>query len=351
MHRAPTLRRRDPLSPLPSLLRDLARRADETAVRVLAAGGAGTAGLAGWWDGVVLRHRMRQALGYRPDVKAPRTYNEKLAWRILHDANPLLALTTDKLKVREYVADRVGSDVLIPVLGVYERAEDLPWDELPEQFVLKATHGCEMTAVVRDKSAADRRAVLAEARSWLGRDYYELSHERIYRGLPRRLMVESLLTDEDGGQPADFKLLVFHGRVALVRVHSDRFADHRVNFFDSELRPLRLAQVFPERPGQHLPVQAASLVTVAEKLAHDLDYARVDLYLARGRIWFGEITHHDGNACVPWRPFEMDEALGDLWRVPIAGEPEGHSEPVSSDEAWDRFDRLVADLRRETADH
>lgn len=358
MHRAPTPARRRVRSLRPSLW-TLARSLDARVVRTLSAGGRVTAGAADRWDRVVLRHRMRQALGYDPRFDHPRTYNEKLAWRILHDRNPLLPLTTDKVAVRDYVADRVGSDVLIPVLGVHDDVDELAWDALPGQFVVKASHGCEMIEVVTDKGSADRGRVLAAARSWLGRDYYESSHERVYRGLPRRVIVESLLTDDDGGQPADFKFLVFGGRVALIRVHSDRFGDHRVNFFDAALRPLDLGQLYPERIGMTMPSQADELLTVAEKLAQDFDYARIDLYLARGRVWFGEITHHDGNACAPWHPAAMDRALGDLWRLPIpvrraAGGPGGAADAYADipppDQAWARFDALLARLRHETAD-
>lgn len=354
MHRAPTPARRRVPSLRPSLW-TLARGLDAAAVRTLSAGGRRTAGLAARWDQVVLRHRMRQALGYDPQLDQPRTYNEKLAWRILHDRNPLLPLTTDKVAVRDYVADRVGDDVLIPLLGVHDDVDDLSWDELPPQFVLKASHGCEMTAVVPDKRQADRQRVLSAARSWLRRDYYEFSHERVYRGLPRQLIVEALLTDDDGGQPADFKFLVFAGRVALVRVHSDRFGDHRVNFFDAALRPLDLSQVYPERAGMVMPPQADALMTVAEKLGQGFDYARIDLYLARGRVWFGEITHHDGNACAPWHPAEMDRALGDLWRLPAAAgrsaeAPDSGDDVPSLDVAWARFEALTAQLRHQTAD-
>lgn len=349
MHRAPTVHRRRPLSTVRPAVRELARRLDAGTVRLLAAGGSRTGAVAARWDALVLGHRMRQALGYRPRLDDPRTYNEKLAWRILHDDNPVLAQTTDKLTARAFVADRVGTDLLIPLLAVHDDVDELAWDELPPGFVVKATHGCEMTAVVRDKTRTDRAAVVAAARTWLRRDYHDFSHERVYRGLPRRVMVEELLTDDDGGQPADFKLLVFHGRVALVRVHSDRFGDHRVNFFDSALRPLRLAQVYPERPGLRLPPQAETLITVAEKLGQDFDYARIDLYLARGRVWFGEITHHDGNACAPWRPAAMDRALGDVWRLPVDGAVP--TAAPADDEAWARLDELLADLRRPAVDH
>lgn len=272
--------------------------------------------LAETYDGAVIRRRMQRFLGYRPDLRDPKTYNEKLAWRILHDDNPLIPLTTDKIAVRDYVAGKVGPELLIPLLGAYERAVDIPWDDLPRSFVLKASHGCAMNLIVPDKDAVDRSEVLRTAEGWLQTNYYEQSRERAYRSIPPRLLIEEFLTDEDGDVPADYKFLVFHGRTALIRLHSGRFGDHRVNFFDADLRPVAMRQVVPTAPGVELPSQVRDMIPVAEKLAEDFDYARIDLYLARGRAWFGEITHHDGNAHVFFRPASVDKSLGDLWQLP-----------------------------------
>jgi hypothetical protein len=274
--------------------------------------------LARAYDTAVLLRRMHHTLGYRPDLRHPRTYNEKLAWRILHDRNPLIPLTTDKVAVRDYVAEKVGPDVLIPLLGVYERAVDIPWDELPRSFVLKGAHGCMMNLIVHDKESLDRWEVLRTAEKWLRTNYYEESRERAYREIPRRLIIEELLTDEDGEVPADYKFMVFHGRVALIRLHTGRFGDHRVNFFDADLRPVAVRQVYPTAPGLQLPPEVRDMIPLAETLAADFDYARIDLYHARGRAWFGEITHHDGNAHVWFRPPEFDAALGSLWTSPAA---------------------------------
>jgi hypothetical protein len=272
--------------------------------------------LARTYDAWVLRGRMQRSLGYRPNLRRPTTYNEKLAWRILHGDDPLIALTTDKIAVRDYVAEKVGPELLIPLVGVYDRAVDIRWDELPTSFVLKASHGCAMNLIVPDKDAVDRSEVLRTAERWMQTNYYEESRERAYRNIPPRLLIEEFLSDDDGGVPADYKFLVFHGRTALIRVHTGRFGDHRVTFFDPDLRPVEMAQVYPSDPGVVLPPEVRDMVPVAEKLAEDFDYARIDLYLARGRAWFGEITHHDGNAHVFFNPPEVDAALGKLWNLP-----------------------------------
>ena len=269
-------------------------------------------------DELVLRQNMRRLLGYDPDLKNPKTYNEKLGCRIIRDRNPLIPITTDKVAARDYVAAKVGSDVLIPVYGVFERVEDIVWEELPESFVLKAAHGCGMNIIVRQKGSADREAILREAGGWLRQNYYEVYREWAYRSIPRRLIVEQLLLDENGDIPSDFKFLVFNGRVALIRVHGGRFGQHRVNFYDRDVQPVPIRQIFDEDLDYTPPPALASLVPLAEKLAEDFDYARIDLYLIGDKPWFGEITHNDGTAGIPFTPREFDRTLGDLWTLPAS---------------------------------
>ena len=273
-------------------------------------------GLSRLHDRILLRHRMTRALGYRPNYDRPLTYNEKLGWRILNDRNPLLALTTDKVAVRDYVASKVGDDILVPIIGVYRSAAEIPWADLPEQFVLKASHGCNMNIIVRDKSAEDPERIRQIADGWLRQNFYEQSREWGYRDIQPRLLVEELLTEEDGGLPFDFKFMVFGGKVAVIRVHVDRFGDHRVNFYGPDLQTLPVRQEYPTDPGYRPPAAVAGMVDIAERIGAAFDYARVDLYLVRGRVRFGEITHYDGNAAQPYRPQEFDRQLGDLWQLP-----------------------------------
>ena len=304
------------MSPTASPIMRCAKRLDAAACWLLRHGGDRLPVLPRAHDELILRRSMRKGLGYRPNLKEPQTYNEKVGWRILNDPNPLIKLTTDKLAARDYVARKVGTDVLIPIIGVYEQAADIPWAELPSQFVLKATHGCEMTLIVYDKDAVDQSAAIRKAAGWLKQDYYELSRERAYRDIPRRLVIEKLLLDDQGRVPPDYKILVFHGRAALIRVHNDRFGDHRVNYYDREFVPIPVRQVSLTSLSFQPPSGAEIVIDLAERLAEDFDYARIDLYFTRGKAWFGEITHHDGNAHVPFHPSDFDAALGALWHLP-----------------------------------
>jgi hypothetical protein len=280
---------------------------------------AGWSALARVHDRFIVTHRLRRALSYRPDLVHPRTYNEKLAWRMLHDRNPLIALTTDKLEVRSYVRDKIGAESLVPVLGVYRRASEIDWAALPSQFVLKANHGCGMNLLVWDKDAVDVDQVRHLADSWLKLNFYEESREWGYRDIQRRLYIEELLVDTDGKVPSDFKFIVFHGRTAMIRVHLNRFGDHRVNFYDPDLKLLPVKQAYPTDPSFELPPKVREMARTAEQLAAEFDYARVDLYLVGDQVRFGEITHYDGNATQQFEPVAFDAELGDLWRVAAAG--------------------------------
>ncbi len=260
-----------------------------------------------------LRRRMRVALGYEPDLRHPRTYNERLAWRMLYDRNPLFPVTMDKIAVRDYVAGKLGMDILVPLIGVYACADDIPWDDLPDRFALKASHGWNMNLLVHDKNAVDRPAMLRQADSWLQQNHYAQTGEWGYRNIKPRLFIEELMLTEDGRVPEDIKFYVFGGKARLLRIHVDRFGSHAVNFYDTELRPMPFAQVFPTYPDFKPDPGLRALAAVAERLGEDFDYARIDLYLLRGEIRFGEITHYDGSACVPFLPPEYDRVLGDMW--------------------------------------
>ncbi len=263
-----------------------------------------------------LSRRMEAALGYKPNLRLPRTYNEKLAWRILYDRNPLFPLTIDKVAVRDYVARKVGAEFLIPLYGVWNHAADVPWDRLPSRFVLKASHGWNMNLLVHDWTTADRCSAMVQAEGWLRRSHYADAEEWGYRDILPRLLVEDMLLDENGAIPHDLKFYVFNGKTKLLRVHADRFGEHRVTFFDSDLELLPFRQIYPADPSYVLPPQAGELAKLAERIAEDFDYARVDLYLVDGRAWFGEITHYDGSACVPFTPAIHDRVIGDIWHLP-----------------------------------
>ena len=262
-----------------------------------------------------LRRRMRAALGYEPNLRRPRSFNEKIGWRILHDRNPLIPLTIDKIGVRDWVAARAGDDILIPLLGTWERAQDIDWETLPQRFVLKASHGWSMNLLVHDKGTMNRDSALATASGWLGRSHYAATDEWGYRDIPPRLLAEEMLLDSSGSIPDDLKFHVFDGRVRLIGVHSDRFGLHRVTFLDEQLKPMPMTQGCPSNPLWQPPAGMAQLIPIAERLGAAFDYVRVDLYLVDGMPRFGELTHYDSGGCSAYHPAKYDRLIGDLWRL------------------------------------
>jgi hypothetical protein len=135
---------------------------------------------------------MRAALGYDPDLATPRRFNERLGHKILNDRDPLIPRSLDKVAARQMVAERAGASHLVPLLGVYRRASEVPWDALPMRFVAKASHGSGMNVLVYDKAAVDRTAVLGRLDGWLRESHYEWTAEWGYRDIPPRIVVEEM---------------------------------------------------------------------------------------------------------------------------------------------------------------
>jgi hypothetical protein len=257
--------------------------------------------------------------GETPDLRRPRSFTELLAAKNLGPQDPLVHLTTDKYAVREHVAGRVGPQYLIPLRQVVDRPEALDDAALAGPCVVKATHGCEMTLLL-PRGTRDRAPVEAAVRRWLATDFSTVWKESAYRGLPRRAVVEEYIGDASG-PPPDVKFYVFHGEVGMIQVDGDRFGERTSNLVDPRWRELRVehryrpAPVLPEPP-EHL----AEMTEVARALGKDFPFARVDLYEARGRVWFGEITHYPGGGIATYGPPAFDRAVGRLWRT---GEPLG----------------------------
>lgn len=274
-------------------------------------------------DARLLRARMRAGLGYEPDLRTPRTYNERLAHKILHDRDPLLVRTSDKIAVREVVSERIGAEYLIPLLGTWRRAADIPWEALPDSFVLKANHGSGTNLIVRDKALLDRDAAARQADGWLAENHYAWTAEWAYSRIRPRLLAEALLPGPAGGVPEDFKIYVFRGRPRLLEVHQRRFEPgYRYIHLDAEsFAPVPFIwgeqAATPEEAAAYTPPpEARRMVELAARLGAGFDHVRVDLLRAAGRIWFGELTHYTSNACAPVTPPAYDRVLGDLWVDP-----------------------------------
>jgi hypothetical protein len=258
----------------------------------------------------------RDAHGAYPNILFPKTFNEKVIRRSLFDRRPILRQFADKFAVRAYVAERLGEDILPRLYWATETPEDIPFAQLPNRFVVKPTHGAGWIRIVRDKSMLDVEDLIGECRSWLSRNFYEQWGERVYKDIPRRILVEEFLSDGSADVPADYKLFVFHGRVELVSAIYDRFAQPRAYFCDRDWKALDVRLGYPvfkkgcpPKPPKHLK----ELIEAAETLGRDLDFIRTDFYDTRDQIYFGEITTTPAAGLIPFYPPAFDLKLGSFW--------------------------------------
>jgi hypothetical protein len=280
----------------------------------------------GWLpDSVYLSIYHRRKVGRFPNLKAPRTFNEKILRRCLNP-DPRFAHLTDKLAVRDYVASKIGEQYLIDLIANPDTFTREVFDALPRSFVMKANHGSGFVKLVRDKSQTSFEALDALARQWLVTDFYRVMRERHYRAIKPRIFFEELLLESNGIVPADIKIHCFFTEGAreptiYIAMISDRFGEHpRGDMYDANWKRLDIAighYARSEQPAPR-PHDFDELLSVATRLAQGFDYVRVDLYAPGARICFGELTFTPGAGVFPMQPDSVDYEWGRLMNASSA---------------------------------
>ncbi|ASQ89798.1 hypothetical protein CHL67_01655 [Prosthecochloris sp. GSB1] len=260
----------------------------------------------------------RKHLGYIPDLRNPRTLNEKINWLKLNRETELIVQCADKYRVRDYVAERIGNDCLVPLLLVTENPAELtPENIRTEAFVVKTNHASGGITFVRDKSNADWRKIRRKTASELRRNHYYRGRSRHYRDIQRKILVEKMLLDENGNIPEDYKFHCFNGNVRFIQVDLGRHTAHKRNLYSPtwELLPFELK--LENGPAVARPSRLGDMLRIAEILSDAFVFARIDLYCVGGNIYFGEITFHPGSGFEPFRPEAWDSILGEALTLPI----------------------------------
>lgn len=234
-------------------------------------------------------------LGYDLDLRHPMTFNEKLQWLKLNNRRPEYTQMVDKYEAKKYVAKIIGEEYIIPTLGVWKRAEDIEWDKLPKQFVLKCTHDSGCVLICRDKSKFDCAEAIRILNKGLKRNFYFFWREWPYKNVPHRIIAEQYLEpDSQTNDLADYKFSCFDGCVTDVMVCYGRSSGHtKYYFFDKEwnLLPLNISgKNAPKGFTLPKPPCIDEMFNIASKLSKGLPYARIDLYAANNKPYFGEIT-------------------------------------------------------------
>jgi hypothetical protein len=257
--------------------------------------------------------------GFYPSLMFPVRFTEKIQWRKLFDLNPVYSILCDKLAVREFVKERVGSDLLIPLLWSGNDPEAIPFDSLEPPYVIKSSHATGHTIIVEDIALLDKDSVRETARAWLARCHGTALDEPGYVHVPRALMVERLLLKKDGSPPLEHKAYVFDGRAKVILSVTVSAAD-RARFVSSHTPDwIELPwHIFIPRLGRPLnpPRRLHDIIKVAEALGAGFDHVRVDLYECDDRIYAGEMTLYSSSGLHPIKPDSADFILGAYWKVP-----------------------------------
>lgn len=253
------------------------------------------------------------------DLKNPRTFNQKLQWLKLYNRKPEYTTMVDKYAVKGYVSEKIGAEYVIPTLGVWDSFDDIDFDSLPNQFVLKCTHDSGGLVICRDKSKLDIAAAKKKINMSLKRDYFYNGREWPYKNVPKRIIAEQYLSnDEESNELSDYKVLCFNGEPKLIEIHKGRFSGHHTqDFYDTEWNKTAFEQ--PEDPLSdeimQKPVFADKMFELSRILAENIPHVRIDWYYTGGKLLFGEITFFDGSGFCPFIE-NQDEILGNWITLP-----------------------------------
>jgi hypothetical protein len=270
-------------------------------------------------DKLYLKLMFRLKIGYWMDFDNPQTFNEKLQWLKLYNRQPVYTHMVDKYAVKRYVADMTGEEYLIPTIGVWDSVDRIDFDSLPNQFVLKTTHGGGGGGVVicKDKSHFDIEQCKIKLQHSLETCIYRNLREWPYKDVPCRVIAEQYMVDESGYELKDYKFFCFNGNVKIVKVDFNRQTLHRANYYskDFDLLPFGEEVCPPNLDIVHSkPYNFEAMVETAERLASHIPFCRVDLYNVNGKIYFGEITFFPASGFGPFTETEWDHTLGS-WLV------------------------------------
>ena len=274
-------------------------------------------------DELYLQIRFRLRVGYWPNLTHPKTFNEKLNWLKLHNKRPEYTQMVDKVLAKDFVAGIIGSEYIIPTLGVWNSVEEINWESLPNQFVIKNSGDSGGVVVCKDKQSLNIDFAKKKLLKGFETDYFKYNKEYPYKDVRNRIIAEAYMEDESGFELKDYKIFCFNGVPKILFVASDRQIkeiDTKFDFFDIEWNHLPFTNGHPNSKKQiEQPRNFDKMLVIAEKLAKKINapQVRIDLYNCDGKIYFGEITFFHWSGMTAFDPVAWDLKLGEYFNVQI----------------------------------
>lgn len=271
-------------------------------------------------DESFIKKYFKKNLDREINLENPIEFSEKLQWLKLYWYDPLATKCADKYEVRNIVKQKVGQEVLNELYGVYDSVKDIDVSELPESFVMKATHSSGYNFVCKDKYKVDWDKQLKELNRWLKINYYWHTREWVYKDIKPRIICERYLTEDDKSSSlTDYKIYCFNGRPTYCQVIKDRNSGGTIDFFDREWKHLEFTglQKMPNSFKKIIePQKYKKMLEMSKELSKDFPFVRVDFYYVNNKIYFGELTFFPQSGFGEFDPPEWNTKIGELLELP-----------------------------------
>lgn len=266
-----------------------------------------------------LKQWFEKYVGNHLNLDRPQTFNEKIQWMKLYDSTSLKTRLTDKYLVRDWVNEQIGAKYLIPLLGVWDKFDDIDFDIFPDKFVLKANHGCGWNIIVKDKSKFDKADAKIKLDEWLNTNFAFINGlELHYKDISPKIIAEEFLENQNEDL-CDYKIWCFNGKPALIMFLAERNIALKMAFYDLDWNLLPFTYSYPQYEKMVTkPKNLDEMLAIAAKLSKDFIHVRVDLYrLNDGSLKFGEMTFTTASGACIWNPPEIDLVLGQMISLPV----------------------------------
>lgn len=270
-------------------------------------------------DKLYLELIFHRRMGYWINWNNPQSFNEKIQWLKLYDRRPEYTQLVDKIEVKKYVESIIGKEYIIPTIGIYKDVDEINFDDLPNQFVIKCNHDSGGVIICSDKKKFDYKNAINKLANGLKRDFYYSTREYPYKNINRRLIAEEYIAGENG-ELKDYKIFCFDGHPKMLFVASDRQKNGEETKFDFYDLNWNHIPVLNGHPCSNKKIQKPNnyekMLELASKLSNGIPHVRVDFYNINGRIYFGELTFYHWSGFVPFKPEKWDYIFGQYLTLP-----------------------------------
>lgn len=272
-------------------------------------------------DETYLKIAYRIKMGKKLNLDSPVTFNEKLQWLKLYDRRPEYTTMVDKYEVKKWVSAKIGEEYIIPTLGVWDKFDDINFNKLPEQFVLKCTHDSGGLVICKDKRKFDQQKARKKIETCLKHNFFWGQREWPYKNVKPRIIAEPYMEDADTKDLRDYKIFTFNGQVKALFIATDRESkeETKFDFFDANFRHLAFTNGHPNANVQpKKPKTFEKMKELAAQLSKGIPQVRVDFYEVNGKIYFGEMTFFHWSGMVPFNPEKWDRIFGEWIELPYS---------------------------------